>query len=151
MQKLGEKMKKELKSFCYLFYLLAMVDGIEAIIFLYVCCTKKVLGLTALANVSTTRLKVTTILCAIFCIITCLLKTYLGNKGIEELKGNYKGTSHLKLASILGVISIVGSVISIVAAIQGDASWFECVGEAATVAVLFMYRSYCKTLLENKK
>ncbi len=144
--------KKDLKIFCILFYVFAVLELIEAAVWLYIGFSGNTFGVSELETIDASTLKITTILCGIICLITCGMEFFLGNRGKAEIKGTYSGTAHLKVAAILGVFCIIGCALAMYGVIVGLTNWFDLISEALAVILMFTYRDYCKRILaDNKK
>ncbi len=145
------KEKKDLKAFCILFYVLAVLAFVETAALIYVGVTGNTFGISELAGIDTTTFKIVAIVLGVLCAVDGILEVILGSKGLAELKGTYTGTSHMKLAAILAVLNVIGLGMDIYAIVKNEGSWFSLINEVLAIIILVNYRSYCKKILAEKQ
>ena len=136
------KEKKELKivGFCFLF--LALLDVVD-IVYYYLTDYFTVDNIIQIAGSDVTQMvaKITIAIVISVLVLSTLLKIYFAVKAIKQANGTGKGKSHIVLATIILIISVIAAIIMIASFIQKQADIFMVI---LSITNVIIYGSYIK-------
>lgn len=130
---------KELKLYGYLMIFLGLLD----IVYLLMDIQEIK---TLLEGYSTAVIIVVSVILAVCGLIT-LAKFWMGRQALCYAKGTGKGTSHIKLAKIGVIFSILILVFDAIAIFSGTASYFDAISTIVDLIVIHSYYTTAKACL----
>lgn len=143
-----ENSKKTLKIYGILFIFLAILDvGMFALNY-FLGDFKEKWNMNVV-GISENTIQGVTIAFVLVILIIALIKLFLGIRGIQQSNGTYKGKSHITIAKIV----IVMSIISVIASIPGfkleTSVIINLLGNIVTISILFDYIKNSKKLMNG--
>lgn len=141
-----ENSKKNLKIYGILFIFLAIWDVFTLIVNYFLGDYKEIWNISV-EGVSANIIQGVTIAILLVIVIIVLIKLFLGVRAIQQSNGTYKGKSHITIARIAMVISII----LVIAAIPGlkleTSVIMNFLDDIVTVSILFDYIRNSKKLM----
>lgn len=140
-----ENSKKTLKIYGILFIFLAVCDvGILALNY-FLGDFKEI----NVEGISENIIQGVTIALAVVIVIIALIKLFLGIRGIQQSNGTCKGKSHITIAKIVTVISIISVIASIPELKLETSVIINLLDEVVTISILFDYIRNSKKLMNG--
>ena len=134
--------RRNLKIYSIVFLILAAVDVAQLVLNLAVDDTP--------VDLSNSLVRTVLIVMIAFAAVVALAKAFLGIQGMRQAKGTAVGRAHLTISMIALVLSVIGALLVILAAIQ-EANLWEIVtniwDSLISIWLLVSYRKAAKALL----
>jgi len=145
------KAKKDLKIVGWAFLFLALVDVIDLLVD-YFTGYFDVENIIKIAGNDTTEsvAQIAAIVAIVIILLSMLVKVFFGVKAINQANGKTKTTTHITLAKVVLVISVIAAVVMVVSLIQKSATITDVIISLANVVIYATYIKAAKLVQETK-
>jgi len=148
------KAKKDLKIVGWVFLFLALVDVVNLLVDYFdgFYAVENIMDMAG-NDVTESVAKIAAIIAISITVIAMLIKVFFGVKAIKQANGTTKSTSHIVLAKIILVISVILAVIMVISLIQNAATIFDLIVALANIVIYASYIQAAKLVqeVENNK
>lgn len=144
------KEKKDLKIVGYCFMFLALLD-VADILYYYFTDYFTVDNIIKIAGSDVTDTVAKIVIGVVIAVLalSALLKVFFAVKAIKQANGTGKGKSHIVLATIILVISIIAAIVMIVSFIQKQVDIFNVILSITNIVIYGTYIKAAKTVLKK--